>query len=45
MFVQCVIMGGVLFVADVILVVLYLDAAQTGRLQPGPLRGGEGRTL
>jgi len=34
MIVQCVIMGGVLFVADVVLVTLYLDAAQTGRLKP-----------
>jgi len=34
MLVQCVIMGGVLFVADVVLVTLYLDAAQTGRLKP-----------
>jgi hypothetical protein len=34
MLVQCVIMGSVLFVADVVLVTLYLDAAQAGRLKP-----------
>lgn len=32
--VQCVIMGGVVFVADVVLVALYLRAAETGRLRP-----------
>lgn len=32
--VQCVILGGVFFVADVVLVVLYLRAAESGRLKP-----------
>jgi hypothetical protein len=41
MLVQCVIMGSVLFVADVVLVVLYLDAAQTGRLKPGSRGAGD----
>jgi hypothetical protein len=36
MLVQCVIMGSVFFVADVVLVVLYLNAAETGRLKPRP---------
>ena len=34
MLVQCVAMGGVVFVADVVLVVLYLTAAESGRLKP-----------
>jgi hypothetical protein len=45
MLVQCVIMGGVVFVADVVLVVLYLDAAETGRLKPKPRSAGDGRML
>jgi len=45
MLVQCVIMGGVVFVADVVLVVLYLDAAETGRLRPKPRSAGDGRML
>jgi hypothetical protein len=45
MIVQCVIMGGVLFVADVVLVVLYLNAAETGRLKPRPRGAGDGRML
>lgn len=45
MLVQCVIMGGVVFVADVVLVVLYLNAAETGRLKPGPRSAGDGRML
>jgi len=45
MLVQCVIMGSVLFVADVVLVVLYLDAAETGRLTPKPRSTGDGRIL
>ena len=40
MLVQCVIMGGVIFVADVVLVVLYLNAAETGRLTPKPRKRG-----
>jgi hypothetical protein len=34
MLVQCVLMGGVVFVADVVLVVFYLNAAETGLLKP-----------
>jgi len=45
MLVQCVIMGGVVFVADVVLVVLYLDAAETGWLKPKPRSAGDGRML
>jgi len=45
MLVQCVIMGGVVFVADVVLVVLYLNAAETGRLTPKPRGAGYGRML
>jgi hypothetical protein len=45
MLVQCVIMGGVVFVADVVLVVLYLNAAETGRLKPAPRSAGDGRML
>jgi len=45
MLVQCVIMGGVVFVADVVLVVLYLNAAETGRLKPAPRGAGDGRML
>jgi hypothetical protein len=45
MLVQCVIMGGVVFVADVVLVVLYLNAAETGRLKPRPRGAGDGRML
>jgi hypothetical protein len=45
MLVQCVIMGGVIFVADVVLVVLYLNAAETGRLTPQPRSAGDGRML
>ncbi|MCX6362877.1 MAG: hypothetical protein NTW58_01650 [Actinobacteria bacterium] len=45
MIVQCTIMGGVMFVADVVLVVLYLDAAETGRLTPKPRSAGDGRML
>ena len=45
MLVQCVIMGGVVFVADVVLVVLYLNAAETGRLKPKPPTAGDGRML
>jgi len=45
MLVQRVIMGGVLFVADVVLVTLYLNAAQTGRLKPKPRSAGDGRML
>jgi len=41
--VQCVIMGGIVFVADVVLVVLYLNAAETGRLEPRPRSAGDGR--
>ena len=36
MLVQCVIMGSVFFVADVVLVVLYLNAEESGRLKPRP---------
>jgi hypothetical protein len=43
--VQCMIMGSVMFVADVVLVVLCLDAAETGRLTPKPRSTGEGRML
>src|SRR5450756_1806920 len=45
MVVQCVIMGGVVFVADVVLVVLYLNAAETGWLKPKPRGAGDGRML
>ena len=45
MLVQCVIVGGVVFVADVVLVVLYLNAAETGRLKPAPRGAGDGRML
>ena len=45
MLVQCVIMGGVVFVADVVLVVLYINAAETGRLKPRPRSAGDGRML
>ena len=45
MLVQCVIMGGVVFVADVVLVVLYLNAAESGRLKPRPRTAGDGRML
>ena len=45
MLVQCVLMGGVVFVADVVLVVLYLNAAETGRLSPRPRSAGDGRML
>jgi hypothetical protein len=45
MLVQCVIMGGVVFVADVVLVVLYLNAAESGRLKPRPRGAGDGRLL
>jgi hypothetical protein len=38
-------MGGVVFVADVVLVVLYLNAAETGRLKPKPRGAGDGRML
>jgi hypothetical protein len=38
-------MGGVVFVADVVLVVFYLDAAETGRLTPKPRSAGDGRML
>jgi hypothetical protein len=34
MLVQCVIMGAAVFVAEVVLVVIYLNAAETGRLAP-----------
>jgi hypothetical protein len=43
--VQCVIMGGVVFVADVALVVLYLNAAETGKLKPRAPAAGDGRML
>ena len=45
MLVQCVLMGAVVFVADVVLVVLYLNAAETGRLKPRPRSAGDGRML
>ena len=45
MLVQCVLMGGVVFVADVVLVVLYLSAAEKGRLTPRPRGAGDGRML
>ena len=45
MLMQCVLMGGVVFVADVVLVVLYLNAAETGRLKPKPRSAGDGRML
>jgi len=45
MIVQCVIMGGVVFVADVVLVVLYLSATETGRLKPASRGAGDGRLL
>src|SRR5665648_4576 len=45
MLMQCVLMGGVVFVADVVLVVLYLNAAETGRLKPKPRTAGDGRML
>jgi len=45
MLVQCVLMGAVVFVADVVLVVLYLNAAETGRLKPRPRGAGDGRML
>ena len=45
MLVQCVIMGGVVFVADVVLVVLYLNAAETGQLKPKRRGAGDGRML
>jgi hypothetical protein len=34
MLVQCVLIGGVVFVADVVLVVFYLNAAESGLLKP-----------
>ena len=34
MLVQCVVMGGVVFVVDVVLVTLYLNAVKTGQLKP-----------
>jgi hypothetical protein len=45
MLVQCMIMGSVVFLADVVLVVLYLNAAETGLLKPRPLSAGDGRML
>ena len=45
MLMQCVLMGGVVFVADVVLVVLYLNAAETGWLKPKPRGAGDGRML
>jgi hypothetical protein len=45
MIVERVIMGGVIFVADVVLVVLYLNAAETGKLNPKPRGAGDGRML
>jgi hypothetical protein len=43
--VQCVLMGGVVFVADVVLVTLYLNAAEKGLLKPRPRGAGDGRML
>ena len=34
--VQCMVMGSVVFVADVVLVVIYLSLAESGRLAPSP---------
>jgi hypothetical protein len=45
MLIQCVIMGGVVFVADVVLVVVYLNAAESGKLTPRPRGAGDGRML
>jgi|GEM_PF-834288 len=46
MLVQCMIMGGVVFVADVVLVALYLNAAESGRLmKPKSRSAGDGRML
>jgi hypothetical protein len=45
MLLQCVLMGGVVFVADVVLVVLYLNAAEKGLLKPKPVSAGDGRML
>jgi hypothetical protein len=43
--VQCVLMGGVVFVADVVLVTLYLSAVEKGLLKPAPRSAGDGRML
>jgi hypothetical protein len=43
--VQCVLMGGVVFVADVVLVTLYLSAVEKGLLKPAPRGAGDGRML
>jgi hypothetical protein len=43
--VQCVMMGGAVFVADVALVTIYLDAAETGKLKPRSPAAGDGRML
>jgi hypothetical protein len=45
MLVQCVMMGGVVFVADVVLVVVYTNAAETGRLTRRPRDAHDGRLL
>ena len=45
MLVQCVLMGGVVFIADVVLVVLYLTTVESGRLEPRPPGAGDGRML
>jgi hypothetical protein len=45
MLVQCMLMGGVSFVVDVVLVVLYLDAVEKGRLKPQPRSAGDGPML
>jgi hypothetical protein len=45
MLVHCVIMGSVLFVADVVLVVLYLNAAETDKLKPKRRGANDGRML
>ena len=45
MLVQCVLMGGAVFVADVVLVVLYLTTVESGRLEPRPREAGDGRML
>jgi hypothetical protein len=42
---ECVLMGSVVFVADVTLVVLYLRTAESGRLKPARPEAGDGRLL
>ena len=42
--IQSVLMGAVVFAADVVLVVLYLNVVETGRLKPAARRDGPRRT-